>query len=273
MYSLAIRGKIKVTKISTWMYSFKKSNKLSKIRNQYLDSLYEPQELFLELMISQAEKYLIKKDDFDIGYFIYDEGYLLEFFLIDNYLPECWNVFKKVMTNYKLEGAYCKSFDSVLLKVCVHTHKLVNIIGVLYRNFMDKEILQPGEIDEIRIANISDFKGVAQIKDEVFDTDEEVEYTIKKEAVFIFKNQGSLIGFGIFHPAIEGRKSYDIGMAVSPDYRRKGYGAFILNYLKNHCITNNWQPTCGCAIENIASQKTIEKIGFVSKHNMLKFTF
>jgi len=149
----------------------------------------------------------------------------------------------------------------------------MEIIGVLYRDYEDVEIYQPENISEVRIASLSDFKEIAEIKDEVFDNDKEVEEYIKKEAVFVFKDGESLIGFGIFHPAVKGRNSYDIGMAVAPDYRRKGYGAFILNYLKKHCIKNNWRPTCGCAIENISSQKTIEKIGFTSKHNMLEFSF
>jgi len=224
-------------------------------------------------MIPGAEKYLIKSDKMEIGYFIHSEGILLEFFLIDNYLPDCSIVFKKIISDFKLKGAYCKSFDSLLLKACLHAQKSMKIIGVLYRDFTEREIILPSEIDEIRIAKMTDFEDIEEIKEEVFDTDEEVKDTIKRKAVFVFKNKASLIGFGIFQPAVEGRNSYDIGMAVSPDYRRKGYGAFILNFLKNHCISNNWRPTCGCAIENISSQKTIGKIGFVSKHNMLEFSF
>jgi hypothetical protein len=31
------------------------------------------------------------------------------------------------------------------------------------------------------------------------------------------------------------------------------------------------KPSCGCAIENKASQKTIEKSGFVSKYKLINF--
>jgi hypothetical protein len=41
--------------------------------------------------------------------------------------------------------------------------------------------------------------------------------------------------------------------------------------LSAFAIEKNMKPSCGCAIENIASQKTIEKSGFVSKHQMIHF--
>ena len=258
------------------MYTYKnvEIDRITKLRKQYLDSLFEPQELYIELMVTDAEKHIIQSGGTDVGYFIKrTDNYIIEFYLEDKYLPDYSKIFKEIIKNQQLKGAYCKSFDSVLLKACLHIHKSVKIIGVLYRDITNIDIHAPNRIDEIRTAKMTDFEDIVSIKEEVFDTDDEVEYTIKKDAVFVFKNNGKLIGYGIFQPAIEGRNSYDIGMAVSPEYRKKGYGAYILNYLKNHCINNNWSPTCGCAIENIASQKTIEKIGFVSKHNMLEFSF
>lgn len=258
------------------MYIFQSTDiqQLSELRQQYLNALYESQELFLELMVPASEKYIIQLDGEDIGYFMkLNDNYLIEFYLKDKYLPKCSEIFHEIVKKQYLTGAYCKSFDSVLLKVCCHLHKSMKIVGVLYRNIIDKEIVPLNAIDEVRIATMSDFKAIAGLKEGVFDTEEEIEITIKKRAIFIFKNKGDLIGYGIFQPAVDGQKSYDIGMAVAPNFRRKGYGTFILNYLKNHCIKNGWQPTCGCAVDNIASQKTIEKTGFVSRHNMLAFAF
>jgi predicted GNAT family acetyltransferase len=60
-------------------------------------------------------------------------------------------------------------------------------------------------------------------------------------------------------------------MWVNPQYRRQGIATKIISYLKNNCIDSNQRPICGCAYENFASQKTLEKAGFVSKYKLLGF--
>jgi hypothetical protein len=36
-------------------------------------------------------------------------------------------------------------------------------------------------------------------------------------------------------------------------------------------LENRLKPSCGCDVNNIASQKNIEKSGFVSKHKLICF--
>ena len=63
----------------------------------------------------------------------------------------------------------------------------------------------------------------------------------------------------------------DLGVWVNPSKRGKSFGSQILLYLREFAINNNMKPSCGCAIENLASQKIIEKSGFVSRHKLISF--
>lgn len=248
-------------------------NEIEKLRNDYLDSIYEEQELFIELQIQLGEPYLIYENEQLIGYFIKNESIILEYYLKMDFLTKVNLVFGVLIDKFKIKEAYCKSFDSAFLKACITLHKSLQIIGVLYRDFSLVEIGNPGKINAIELAKMSDLNVVSKYKDEIFENDEEIISTIQNKGLWLFKNNTDLIGYGLCQSAFKGRNSYDIGMSVLPEYRKKGYGAFILNYLKEYCLNKGWQPTCGCDINNVASQKTIEKIGFVSKHNMLRFCF
>jgi len=64
----------------------------------------------------------------------------------------------------------------------------------------------------------------------------------------------------------------DLGVCVNPTKRRHGYGSQIILKMRPFAIQNDMKPSCGCAVENIASQKAIEKSGFVSKYKLIAFT-
>ena len=53
--------------------------------------------------------------------------------------------------------------------------------------------------------------------------------------------------------------------------RGKAIGSQIILKLREFAIKNNLKPSCGCAIENLASRKAIEKSGYVSRYKMINF--
>jgi len=146
-------------------------------------------------------------------------------------------------------------------------------MGFLFRDYCETEIIQDNELS-IRHAIESDAPLLLQQKDELielYDTADQLDTFIKNKNVFLFFKYDSLLGCGTIIRAHENWDYNDIGVWVNSDYRKQGYGAQIISYLKEYCLNKNWKPTCGCAIENIASRKTLEKCGFVSKHKLIDF--
>ena len=58
-------------------------------------------------------------------------------------------------------------------------------------------------------------------------------------------------------------------MITNYRHRRQGIGAFVLAQLKESCYSQQVKPICSCAFDNIASRKTIEKAGFITRHRIL----
>ncbi len=256
--------------------SFEKVDSFSDIqnfRNQYLDGLIEPQELFLELLCRKAGKYLITINKESAGYFMIAENNLLvEYYIIKKFIDGIDVIFSKIINNFSIERAYCKSFDHEMMSCCLGIQKSVKVIGALFR---ERRQLNNLSIDELktRFADMNDFKHISQINEEVFEDNDEIKTTIANQSMIIFEYENETAGFGIFQRNIEERPEFDIGMLVDKKFRGRGYGKYIINFMAEHCINNGWRPTCGCTIENIASRKSLESAGFIAKYRMIEFAF
>ena len=93
------------------------------------------------------------------------------------------------------------------------------------------------------------------------------------EEIYIVKHENNIIGFGI----IDYQKIVDIyasiGMIVMEEFRQKGYGANILNCLKNIVKSKGKQVISECWYYNHYSKKTMENAGAYSKTRLLRFYF
>jgi GNAT superfamily N-acetyltransferase len=61
----------------------------------------------------------------------------------------------------------------------------------------------------------------------------------------------------------------DIYMDVREEFRRRGLGTFIVQELKPVCYEGGFKPGARCSPKNIASQKTLQRAGFVPYGNLL----
>ncbi|MRS01998.1 N-acetyltransferase [bacterium] len=258
-------------------YRFEKCASLDEIanlRNQYLDELIEPQELFLELSVVNANIYLIHLNGEQIGYFLTnDETVLLEYFITQKFVFLADSILIRIVNDFSITTAVCKSFDHLLLSCCVGIQKKTRVVGVLFRTYHPNCNKDHYADVTARQATIDDEKHIIEINEEVFDHDHEVLEYINKKQLLIFEKEGIPVGFGIFSRVIEGRPDFDIGMLVEKGFRGQGLGQFIISYLAEYCISRGWRPVAGCAVENIASRRTLEKAGFIAGYRMLEFSF
>ena len=91
-------------------------DKIKEYRADYLNSLPEFQELFLELLLNDSDCYLIYLYDEKIGYVIVNEdNTLIEFYVAKRYIPSSNKILGQVIEDLSISEIYCKSFDSLLL--------------------------------------------------------------------------------------------------------------------------------------------------------------
>jgi RimJ/RimL family protein N-acetyltransferase len=247
---------------------------IADLRTQYLDSLPEAQEYYLELLVQKGQAFRISTGSHPIGYFILrQDATLLEYFLLPEYQTQADTLLEQVIHKYDLKSALCKTYDHLLLSCCVQYQKQVSVGGFLFREY--HPVSNPPIFPDVtrRLAVMQDFPKLCAINVEVFDEDNEIREYIEKQRIFLFEKDQKLVGFGIFSRIIADRPEHDIGMLVDKPFQRQGYGQYIIRFLTDFCIDNGWQPVCGCAYENTASRRTLEKAGFVSKHRLLNFSF
>ena len=62
----------------------------------------------------------------------------------------------------------------------------------------------------------------------------------------------------------------DIYMEVAEAFRLRGFGSFLVQELKRVCYEGGYVPAARCNVDNIASQRTLQKAGFIPCGHILK---
>jgi len=247
---------------------------ISDLRGAYLDGLLEAQELYVELMVRRARVYVLEAQGVRMGYFLLGEdGALLEYYVIRDHLERMDAILGMLIKKFSIRKALCKSFDHSLLSCCAGCQKEVRVIGIHFREYEEKPASRVVKGVSARPARLEDEGYIIAINEEVFDHDHEVREYIETGQVLVFEKDAERIGFGIFARVIAGRPEFDIGMLVERKFRRQRYGETIIRYLVDHCQRNGWRAVCGCAIENEASRRCLEKAGFLARYRLLEFVF
>lgn len=244
------------------------------LRQHYLDELYEAQELYLELKIRTANVYQIQHEQQPIGYVIVDQDHMaLEFYVTQPYQTMSDLIFAEIVKTCGITKALCQSFDFMFLSCCMGLQKAVKVLGIHFREYTPTPRKRHDADISVRLATMADEPTIAAINEEIFESPEEITMTITNQSLFIFEKAGDLLGFGIFQRTIPGRPEFDIGMLVHRNYRKQGYGTYIIQYLADYCQQQGWRPICGCAVENIGSRKCLEAAGFIARYRLLELTF
>jgi hypothetical protein len=247
---------------------------IKKLRNQYFNSLPQFQELFIELMVKDSDFYMLRKDFVEIGYVIKNhEGTLIEFYVANKYIPKGNVYFSQVLRDLSITGIYCKSFDPLLLGNCLKSGLSYSLLGLLYRHYVGPLIKKDPEIKmkKADLSSVGFLLGQKGSIEELFETEQQLMDFIINEHVFEFYNNEGFMGCGMVIRTHPDWDFCDLGVWVQPSKRGNAFGSQIIIYLREFALKNNLKPSCGCAIENVASQKAIEKSGFVSKYQMVHF--
>ena len=124
----------------------------------------------------------------------------------------------------------------------------------------------------MRSAARADVTAIADLDAEFFANHDEIRRYLDLGGLWVLETRANrVVGCGVAEPVLPGGKAIDIGMVVAPDFRRRGYGAFIIAQLKFDLLSKGLRPICGCAIDNVGSQRAILNAGFAPDHRLLRF--
>ncbi|MBN1594698.1 GNAT family N-acetyltransferase [candidate division FCPU426 bacterium] len=245
---------------------------IEKLRAAYLDGLRQPQELYVEKKVRSGSCYLIQASDENMGYAVLgQDSMLLEYYLLDQHIPQGEHYFEQLLRQLDVRLAWCKSFDHLFLKYCLRFSNRPRVHGTLFRDVIERP-LPSFELEiNTRPVEETDATLIKACREGMYESEEEVDEDVSNKRLLVFSSGSETIGWGSFQRVLAERPDFDIGLLVHPDHRRKGYGTYIAIFMRRYCYQNNWRPICGCKRENTASRRTLEKAGFVSKYDLIEF--
>lgn len=248
------------------MSGFARSSQLSPLlRRQYLASLEEPQEWFLEELVGLGQVWTHE----DGSYGVTNEKILVEFFSADptnaeKLLHDFWG-------QHCFSTALVKSYDYDFVRSCENLGWTSSVGGFLFRKRKPRgQAAFDGA--EIRSTTPTDVHVIWQINDNFFDNEDEVANLAVSNKLWTVTVDGEIAGCGVSNRVIKKSDAVDVGMMVASKFRRRGLGTYIVSEIADRIEREGLRPICGCGASNLASKATLEKAGFVSDHQLLSFT-
>lgn len=240
------------------------------MRTAHLAALEEPQGLYLERRIAGGSTWLLEHGGSPAGYgVVEDDGTLLELFYSDALAPEPAHLFTALTAGAGVKSCLYQSFDPRMVKLAAAIEARIEPVGILFRRIRDPRHWTRSDAS-MRPAGRADLTTIASIDDGFFADDAEIGRYLDMKGLWVLESATSrIMGCGITEPVMTGGADIDVGMLVAPDFRCRGYGAFIVSHLKFHLVSKGLRPICGCAIDNVGSQRAIQNAGFEPDHRLL----
>ena len=250
-------------------YSLQISSHPSALRTQYLDSLSEPQEFFIESLLSGGTT--LSYGDF--AYAVITGDMLVEIYATPERADKLVEFFQRVVDQYSINTVLCKSYDTQLLYAALSKEAKVVTGGYLFRRIVQVPYEPPADGMFFRAADHSDIEAVMKINEDFFESSEEVSSYHNNGELFVLEMNQGIVGCGTGKAVVPGGADIDIGMLVAPTHRNRGFGRHIVSCLKDHFLRQGQRPICGCGANNFASKRALEKAGFVSDHRLLSISY
>jgi GNAT superfamily N-acetyltransferase len=253
---------------------------VGELRESYFGSIAGPPEAYIEELISCDGAYhTLHWQDSEIGYVCVGGGNrdtLLQFHVGSQYLRHAETAFSHLLLG---EGLFSQALvltrDHLAVSLCMALNTRLAVECYVFEEGPVIPRSAPHLTNTVlRGANAAD---IPAIRAAVGDFHDFLHYTLEASVaaqdIYVLLSDGVVLGTGVIG-AKEFRPPYvDIGMCVAEQHRRQGIGTQILVKLREECQARGWIAAASCQYENIASKKTLESAGMVTKERVLRVSF
>ena len=195
-----------------------------------------------------SDSYLITQDGEKIGYGsvskLDDKNSIFEFYIIPSFRNFAPLAFLELIHTSKASFIVCQSNDLLLLSLLFQFGQDINADTVL----LEEDFTSSLHIDNVIFRKRND-------KDVIFEHRAEPVGTYVLE----FNNEVVATGGFLLHYNMP---FADLYMEVREDFRRKGFGSYLIQEIKKRCYLAGRVPAARTGLDNIASKATLIKAGF-----------
>jgi len=205
-----------------------------------------------------TDSYLLTSDDVEIGYGsikgqeIADRDTIFEFYLIHPFRKFSSLIFSELIAVSRVRLIECQSNDVRLTSMLYEFSQNINADVVLFDDHVTTMLTIPEVIFSARKADDSIF-----------------EHQVEPIGEYVLGLEGEVVATGGYFLHYN-MPFADLYMEVKENFRRKGFGSFILQELKKACYLIGRVPAARCNIQNTASRAALLKAGLKVCGFMLK---
>jgi L-amino acid N-acyltransferase YncA len=241
---------------------------------RYLGSLRGPQEAWLQeqLFVRDVEVALVRDSQETVGYACADREHelLLQFYLQDSALSSAEPAFRTVLEELGLKKAYVTTRDPLALSLVLEVRPRIELESYLFE--YAGEPWEPGRRNRmsLRLARAEDLPRIAAASGEFFPNRKR---EIEEGELHVLTEGDALRGIGYLSTRHCSPGTGNLGVYIPADLRGMGLGSTVLQELKRCCDARGLAPIAACYHENVASRRTLEAAGFVSRDRTFLASF
>lgn len=243
-------------------------------QNQYYQHILAPIDDYWENGIIATGTYYEILSQEPIGYLVIDDDRTLLQFSLYTEREKEKEIFENCVQLLQIEIAYANTYEPDYLNICLDHANYYEILAFFYRDDHDIHIEKPIENLVEKVAGFSDLEDAIEysgVKGASIDWLKHYYLNlIKNKSLYLYYLENRIIASGELRPSHTSKGASNIGMTVSANYQKRNIGSYILYRMKTLSKQMNLIPVCGTDVDNIASQRTIQKCGFYPYHRVLK---
>lgn len=231
---------------------------------------------FYEMAVKQGTYWGLSLKDETIGYWVYLEKFVAPWYensIIELYIKEGYRalsdeIFHLVNKQFEPKGIYVRTDDTFLLSFLLEKGYKFDVLGPLLQREKKVSMEHQEELEFIPIneETFDDaFKILLSEKPEIVGVKKEDYHRIKSEigedTYWILIRYGMVVGVAYWM-----KQSYKNYVTIVPivhrNFRKRGYGSYMISKLANYLENKNYQPITFMNQINIAARKAFGKSGF-----------
>lgn len=205
-----------------------------------------------------------------------DHAQLIQFYLQDKHLPNRLEIFTALLEAAEIEVGFVGTHQPVFLSTALHFAKETTVHTYLFTLTQEQSVAE--KEGDLTLCSTQDLEDATDFCHYSFGAPKKwlrayLGSLIQQEALFKLTLGKKIIGTCEVRHSMALPDHADIGMIVSPDFRRQGYGTYLLGQAKTIAQQRGKKPICSCEAGNTGSLKAIYANGFRSRYQLLEIEF
>ncbi len=238
---------------------------INEFRTQLYSQLTSPIDAMWELLyIASSKHYLINSQNKNIGYCCIDANRsLLQIFLFKEFNSKMNSVIQSLIDERLIVSASLSSNEPIAFNTCLLYSKSMKPNTFCFQHVNSK--VETNSTLNIELVSETDIPEIKSFLKEQIGMDDTFGYTenlVNRKELFFIREDNEIVATSECRWSDTQPEIADIGIIVNKKNQGKGIATQVLQLQANRVLKAKRKPICSTTIDNIASQKAIEKAGF-----------